>query len=199
MSFGRGSSLTTMGTMIYGMNVSVDGYVADAKGDFDWSEPSAELHQYWNDVTHEVALSFYGRKLYDLMSAYWPTADKDPEANEVTLDYARAWLAMPKVVFSQTLESVDWNSRLERGDPVEVATRLKAETDGELEVGGATLAGTLVRAGLVDGYRVVVHPAAVGGGLPFLPAFTSHIRLRLVENRAFPCGAVLLRYAVQRD
>jgi dihydrofolate reductase len=198
MSFAGGGSLTTMGTLIYGMNVSADGYVADAKGDFDWSEPNEELHQYWNDVTREVALSFYGRRLYDLMSAYWPTADQDPEANPVTLDYARAWLGMPKVVFSQTLESVDWNSRLERGDPVEVATRLKAETDGLLEVGGATLASTFVRAGLVDGFRIVVHPVVVGGGTPFFPSLPSWLSLRLVESRSFSGGAVLLRYDVKR-
>jgi dihydrofolate reductase len=188
-----------MGTLIYGMNVSVDGYIADARGDIGWSNPDDELHRYWNDVTRGVALSLYGRRLYDLMSAYWPTADQDPEATPVTLDYARAWLDTPKVVFSQTLESVGWNSRLERGDAVEVVTRLKAETDGVLEVGGATLAGALVRAGLVDEFRIVVHPAVVGGGTPFLPALPSWLSLRLLETRAFPGDAVLLRYAAKRD
>ena len=129
-----------MGTLIYGFNVSVDGFVNDAQGSIDWSEPSDELHQYWNDFERETALTFYGRKLYDLMSAYWPTADEDPDAPPIIADYARVWRAMPKVVFSHTLDSVDWNSRLERGDPVEVVRRLKAETDGRLEVAGATLA-----------------------------------------------------------
>lgn len=101
-----------MGKLIYGFNVSVDGFVADAAGSIDWSEPSEELHRYWNDVERETAVSFYGRRLYDLMSAYWPTADEDRDASPVTVDFARIWCAMPKVVFSHTLESVGWNSRL---------------------------------------------------------------------------------------
>src|SRR5690348_6938084 len=100
-----------MGTLIYGFNVSVDGYIADAQGSIDWSEPSDELHQYWNDCERETALSFYGRRLYELMSAYWPTADEAPDATPVIVDFARVWRDMPKVVFSRTLESVDWKDR----------------------------------------------------------------------------------------
>ncbi|WP_040796631.1 dihydrofolate reductase family protein [Nocardia higoensis] len=188
-----------MGTLIYGFNVSVDGYIADAQGSLDWSDPSDELLQYWNDFERETALSFYGRRLYELMSAYWPTADEAPDATPRTVDFARIWRDMPKVVFSRTLESVDWNSRLERGDPVEVVRKLKAETDGRLEVAGATLAAPIVRAGLVDEYRIVVTPTAVGGGTPFFPTLPSWISLRLLENRTFPGGAVLLRYEAKRD
>ena len=130
MSFALRCSLICMGKLIYGFNVSVDGYIADAQGNIDWSDPSEELHQYWNDFERETALSFYGRRLYELMSAYWPTADKTPDATPLIVDFAHIWRDMPKVVFSRTLESVDWNSRLERGDPVEVVTKLKAETDG---------------------------------------------------------------------
>mgnify|MGYP002139723929 CR=1 FL=1 len=144
MSLASGCSLIYMGRLIYGFNVSVDGYIADAQGSIDWSEPSEELHQYWNDFERETALSFYGRRLYELMSAYWPTADADPDAAPMIVDFARIWRAMPKVVFSRTLDSVDWNARLERGDPVEVVTKLKAETDGNLEVAGATLAARRV-------------------------------------------------------
>ena len=125
-----------MGKLIYGFNVSVDGYIADSQGSIDWSDPSEELHQYWNDFERETALAFYGRRLYELMSEYWPTADKTPDAPPLIVDFAQIWRDMPKVVFSRTLESVDWNSRLERGDPVEVVTKLKAETDGRLEVAG---------------------------------------------------------------
>ena len=183
-----------MGKLTYGMNVSVDGYIADENDDIGWSEPDEELHQFWNDRTGEIAVSLYGRKLYELMSAYWPTADEDPDVTPVTAEYARLWRAMPKVVFSSSLDSVDWNSRLERGDVVEAATKLKAETDGLLEVGGATLAAPLVRAGLVDEFLVVVTPCAVGGGKPFLPTLNKWIKLELVENRTFATGAVLLRY-----
>ena len=199
MSSAVRGSLSYMGRLIYGFNVSVDGYIADAHGDIDWSEPSDELHQYWNDFERETALSFYGRRLYELMSAYWPTADQAADATPVITDFARIWRDMPKVVFSRTLESVDWNSRLERGDPVAVVRTLKAETDGYLEVAGATLAAPIVRAGLVDEYRIVLAPTAVGGGTPFLPALPSWIALRLVENRTFPGGVVLLRYEAKRD
>jgi dihydrofolate reductase len=123
MSFAPRCSLISMGKLIYGFNVSVDGYIADAHGSIDFSDPSEELHQYWNDFERETALSFYGRRLYELMAGYWPTADKDPDATPLIADFARIWCAMPKVVFSRTLESVDWNSRLERSDPVEVVTK----------------------------------------------------------------------------
>lgn len=199
MSSARRCSLISMGKLIYGFNVSVDGYIADAQGNIDWSDPSDELHQYWNDFERETALSFYGRRLYELMSAYWPTADEDPDATPLIVDFAHIWRDMPKVVFSRTLESVDWNSRLERGDPVEVVTKLKAETDGNLEVAGATLAAPIVQAGLVDEYRIVMAPTAVGGGTPFFPTLPSWIPLRLVENRTFPCGTILLRYEAKHD
>ncbi|MDN5859960.1 MAG: dihydrofolate reductase family protein [Pseudonocardia sp.] len=183
-----------MGTLSFGMNVSVDGYVTDAHGDLGWSVPDDELHQFWNDRTRDIALSLYGRKLYELMSAHWPTADQAPDVPPGTAEYARLWRAMPKVVFSQTLGSVDWNSRLERGDVVEVARRLKAEYDGMLEVGGATLAAPLVRAGLVDEFHVLVTPVAVGGGTPFFPSLDTWLKLELMENRTFASGAVLLHY-----
>ncbi len=194
MSSARRCSLFSVGRLIYGMNVSLDGYIADARGDIDWSDPSEELHQYWNDFERETALAFYGRRLYELMTAYWPTADQDPDVPPLIADFAQIWRDMPKVVFSHTLESVDWNSRLERGDPVEVVRKLKAETDGQLEVAGATLAAPIVRAGLVDEYRLVVAPTAVGGGIPFFPTLPSWISLRLLETRSYPGGAVLLRY-----
>jgi dihydrofolate reductase len=199
MRFARRCSLICMGKLIYGFNVSVDGYIADAHGNIDWSDPSEELHQYWNEFARATDLSFYGRRLYDLMSAHWPTADEAPDATAFDIDFARAWRDMPKVVFSRTLESVDWNSRLERGDPVEVVSRLKAETDGQLELAGATLAAPIVQAGLVDEFRIVIAPTAVGGGTPFFPALPSWISLRLLENRTFPGGTVLLRYAAKPD
>jgi dihydrofolate reductase len=120
--------------------------------------------------------------------------DFAPDVRPVEAEYARLWLAMPKVVFSRTLESVDWNSRLERGDVVEVARRLKAETEGLMEVGGATLAAPLIRAGLVDEFHVLVTPVAIGGGTPFFPSLDTWLKLDLVENRTFASGAVLLRY-----
>lgn len=199
MSFALRFGPIYMGKLIYGFNVSVDGYIADAHGSIDFSDPSEELHQYWNDFERETALSFYGRRLYDMMAAYWPTAGEDPDATPMIVDFARIWCDMPKVVFSRTLESVDFNSRLERGDPVDVVRRLKAETDGTMEVAGATLAAPIVRAGLVDEYRIVLTPTIVGGGTPFFPTLPSWITLRLLENRTFPGGTILLRYEAKHD
>lgn len=199
MCFVLPCSLLSMGKLIYGLNVSVDGYIADAQGKIDWADPSEELQRYWNDFEREIAMSFYGRRLYELMSAYWPTADKAPDATPLVVDFACLWREVPKVVFSHTLESVDWNSRLERGDPVEVVTKLKAETDGALDVAGATLAAPIVQAGLVDEYLMLVAPTAVGGGTPFFPTLPSWISLRLLENRTFPGGTVLLRYEAKHD
>lgn len=183
-----------MGKLTYGFGVSVDGYTADRDGGIDWSNPDEELHRFWNDHAGQVQVSLYGRKLYELMSAFWPTADQDPDAPPVVVEFARLWRETPRVVFSRTLDKVDHNSRLERGDVVEVARKLKAETDGLIEVGGPTLAAPLVGAGLVDEFLVVVTPTAIGGGTPFFPPLDSRLRLELKENRAFPSGAVLLRY-----
>ncbi|MFL6122387.1 dihydrofolate reductase family protein [Actinophytocola sp.] len=183
-----------MGKLTYGFNVSLDGYIADKDGDIGWTTPTDEIHQYWNDHVKDVAVSLYGRKLYELMSAHWPTADQAPDVPAIEAEYARLWRAMPKVVFSKTLDEVGWNSRLERGDVVEVARRIKAETDGMIDVAGATLAAPLVRAGLVDEFQVVLTPAMVGGGTPFLPTLDRWVTLDLVENRTFSSGAVLLRY-----
>lgn len=187
-----------MGKLIYGMSVSLDGYTAAVGDDIRWSEPDDELHQYWNDHARSISMSLYGRKLYELMSAYWPTADEQPDATPVIVDFARVWRETPRVVFSKTLTEVAWNSRLERGDVVEVARRLKAERDGLLEVAGPTLAAPLVRAGLVDVYQVVVYPVLVGGGTRFFPPLDDWADLTLVENRTFPSGAVLLCYETGR-
>ncbi len=187
MSSAGRCSLIGVGKLIYGFNVSVDGYIADANGSIDWSEPSDELHQYWNDYERGTALSFYGRRLYELMSAYWPTADQAPDATPTIVDYARVWRDMPKVVFSRTLESVDWNSRLERGNPVDVVRQLKAETDGRLEVAGATLAAPIVQAGLVDEYRIVLAPLPWVAGSRSSPPCRRGSRCdwsRIVRSRA---------------
>lgn len=187
-----------MGTLTFGMTASLDGYTAAVGDDIGWSEPDEELHRFWNDHARTISLSLYGRKLYELMAAFWPTADEQPDATPVTVDFAQIWRKTPRVVFSKTLTEVAWNSRLERGDVVEVAKRLKAEEDGVLEVGGPTLAAPLVRAGLIDEYLVVVAPVLVGGGTRFFPPLDNWADVRLAETRTFPSGAVLLRYETVR-
>jgi len=184
-----------MGKLIYAMNVSLDGYVETADHSLDWTTVDDELHVWFNDFTRGLDASLYGRRLYELMAAYWPTAESDPSATGPMLEFARIWNAMPKVVFSSTLDSVEWNSRLVRGDVGEELARLRTEFDGDLDVGGPTLAAAFIQRGLVDEYRLVVHPVMLGAGTPFFPALESPIRLRMTETRKFESGVIYLGYA----
>jgi len=183
-----------MRKVIYAMNVSLDGFVEGPNRELDWSTPDEELHRFWNDQTRETGTFLYGRRLYELMADFWPTADADPSAPEYVVEFARMWRDMPKVVFSTTLEKVDWNSRLVRDDVAEEVARLKAQPGKDMEVAGPSLASTFMRLGLIDEYRPVVHPVVLGNGTPFFPALDDTIGLRLVETRTFGSGVVYLRY-----
>ncbi len=187
-----------MRKLTYGMNVSLDGYVAAPDGDHGWGASSDELFEWWLSEEQAVDVIAYGRRLWEAMSSYWPTGDQQPGATPAQVAFARNWRDTPKVVFSSTLGSVDWNTRLVTGDPVAELTRLKAEGGGPLRVGGPTLAAAAMRAGLVDEYAVVTHPVLLGGGLPFLAGLDSRVGLDLVETRTFPGGVVMTRYAVRR-
>ena len=132
------------------------------------------------------------------MSAHWPTADQQPDATPVEVEFARIWQKTPKVVFSTTLDEVSGNARLVTGDAVAEITRLKAEDGAPMEIGGATLAGAAMRAGLIDEYQVVTHPVLVGGGTPFFSALDTWVNLRLVETRTFPDGVTLSHYESRR-
>ncbi|MBI5364701.1 MAG: dihydrofolate reductase family protein [Planctomycetes bacterium] len=184
-----------MRKLIYGMNMTLDGYIAAPGDDIAWSgPPSEELFQWWLDREHENGLSLYGRKLWETMSSYWPTGDQQPNATPAEIEFARNWREMPKVVFSSTIEKVDWNARLVTGDAVIEIKRLKMEDGAPLSIGGATLAGAAMRAGLIDEYQVATYPVMVGGGTPFFAAVESWVNLKLVETRTFPGGVVLSRY-----
>ena len=182
-----------MGKLIYTMNVSLDGYVETPDHSLDWTVIDDELHTWFNDRTRELDASLYGRRMYELMSGYWPTAGSDPEAS--VREYAAIWNALPKVVFSTTLPSVDWNSHLISGDVGDALTRIRSEFQGDLSVSGPTLAAEFIRRGLVDEYGLVVHPVVLGAGTPFFPTLDAPIRLRLHETRTFASGVVYLGYA----
>lgn len=184
-----------MGKLIYLLNVSLDGYIETPDHSLDWTTVDDELHTWFNDRTRELDASLYGRRLYELMSAYWPTAETDPSATTAMVEFARIWNAMPKFVFSSTLASVDWNSRLVTGDVGDELASLRAEFDGDLAVGGPTLASAFIRRGLVDEYRLIVHPVILGAGTPFFPQLETSIRLQLTETRRFDSGVVYLGYA----
>jgi dihydrofolate reductase len=188
-----------MRRLVYGMNLTLDGYIAAAGDDIGWSgPPSDELFQFWLDRELAIDVLLYGRKLWQAMSSYWPTGDQQPDTTPARAEFARNWRDTPKVVFSSTLDKVDWNARLVTGDAVAEITRLKAEDGGPMRVGGATLAAAAMRAGLVDEYEVVTHPVLVGGGTPFFSALDSWVNLDLVQTRTFPGGAVLTRYETRR-
>lgn len=187
-----------MRKLLYGMNLSVDGYISAPGDDLGWSEPNDELFQWWLDEERAIELFLYGRKLWEMMSSYWPTGDQQPGANPAEIEFARNWRDTPKVVFSSTLDEVDWNARVFDGDAVAEIARLKAEDGGPMRVGGAKLAAAAMRAGLIDEYTIVTHPVLVGGGAPFFTALDSWVNLNLVETRTFSGGVVLNRYETRR-
>ncbi len=187
-----------MRKLIFGMNVTLDGYIAAPGDDLGWSAPSDELFGWWLDQEQAISLSLYGRRLWKTMSAYWPTGDRQPGATPAQIEYARNWRDTPKVVFSSTIDEVDWNTRLVTGDAVAEITRLKTEDGGPMGIGGATLAGTAMRAGLIDEYAIITHPVLVGSGTPFITALDRWVNLTLAETRTFPGGVVLTRYETGR-
>lgn len=183
-----------MRKVIYAMSVSLDGYFEAADGDLGWSFPNEELHQHFNDLERTIDLHLYGRRLYETMAAFWPNADANPQAPEYVIEYARIWKVMPKIVFSKTLASVGWNSRLVSGDIAAEVNRLKARPGGDMSVGGAELAASFMQLGLIDEYRLYVHPVVLGSGRPMFRATPAPVHLQLVETHTFGSGVVLLRY-----
>lgn len=190
-----------MRKLTFAMNVSLDGYIVAPGDDLGWSVPSDELFQWWSDRVGATGTALYGRKLWETMSSHWPTADQQPGASPAEIEFARRWRDMPKVVFSSTTSTVDWNTRLVTGDavPPEI-TRLKAEDGGPpMDIGGATLAAVAMREGLIDEYAIVTHPVLVGGGTPpFFADLDNWVNLTLVETGTFPDGVVLTRYETRR-
>jgi dihydrofolate reductase len=180
--------------LVYGpMGSSLDGFCEDEAGNFDWAVPSEELHRLANESTRETAAFVFGRRLYEAMEPYWPEVAARDDVNEIEAEFARAYLETPRIVVSDSLESVGEGVRLvRRADAREEIERLKAELDGPVEVAGPTLAGSVVD--LLDEFRLWVFPVLVGRGKPSLPAAAEQVDLRLVESRTFEGGVVLLRY-----
>jgi dihydrofolate reductase len=182
------------GRLIYGMNVSLDGFVATPDGGLDWATVDEDVHRWWNDQLRGAAGSLYGRRIYEVMAGHWPTAEADPAISDVERDFARVWNPMPKVVFSTTLDAVIDGARLVRGDAREVLAEVRRDLEGDLDVSGPNLAGQFVRAGLVDEFQLVIHPVVLGAGIPFWPSLEEPLRLRLVDAHDFASGVVLRSY-----
>ena len=182
-----------MRKLVYSMSVSLDGYINAPDGEIDWSVPDEELHWFHNERVRGTGAHLLGRRLYETMT-YWETAEENPSASEVELDFARIWKALPKIVFSTTLESVEGNTTLLRAvDPDEIA-RLKQEQGKDIAVGGAGLASTFMKLGLIDEFQLFVSPVVLGGGTPYFPALDERINLELVETRTFGSRIVYLHY-----
>ena len=190
-------TLPRMGKLVYRMNVSLDGFVETPDRSLDWTTVDEELHTWFADRIREEDALLYGRRLYELMAAFWPTAESDPATTDYMREFARVWNAKPKVVFSTTLDRVDSNSRLVRGDVAEQLALIRRDFGGDLEVAGPNLAAQFIRSGLVDEYHLVVHPVILGAGTPFFPRLETPIRLRLLESRTFASGASYLAYTVR--
>ncbi|WP_412543401.1 dihydrofolate reductase family protein [Longispora sp. K20-0274] len=182
----------------YSMGVSLDGYIVGPDGGFDWTEPDEEVFRFWIDEIRDVGVHLLGRRLYETM-LYWETADQDPSLDESMLEWAALWNPLPKVVFSTTLSEVRGNARLASGGLAAEIGRLRAGPgEGEIAIGGATLAAEAAALDLIDEYRAMVHPVLVGGGVPFFPRRERRVDLELVETRTFRSGVVYLRHRVVR-
>jgi dihydrofolate reductase len=185
-------------SVTYSMGVSLDGFIVGPDGGFDWTPPVEEVFRFWIDEIREVGVHLLGRRLYETM-LYWETADQDPSLGDAELEWAALWKPLPKVVFSTTLSAVQGNARLASGGLAEEIERLRAEPgEGDIAIGGATLAAEAAALGLIDEYRAMVYPVLVGGGIPFFPQRERRVDLDLVETRTFSSGVVYLRYRVAR-
>jgi dihydrofolate reductase len=182
-----------MASLIYSAIMSLDGYVADADGRFDWAAPDEEVHAFVNDLERPVGTYLYGRRMYETMR-YWETAHTIADQPLVALDFAQIWQAADKIVYSTTLrEPAAQRTRIERDFDPDQVRKLKAAADRDLTVGGAQLAAQAIAAGLVDEYQLFVVPAVVGGGTRSLPG---HVRLNLAlaQEHRFGSGVVYLCY-----
>jgi dihydrofolate reductase len=175
------------------MSVSIDGFISGPGGEIDWSAPDAELHRFHNEQTRELGAHLLGRRLYEEMLV-WEATDDTRWAADYELEFARIWRSLPKVVFSTTLEHVEGNARLVRDGIAEVVAELKEQPGKDLGVGGAGLASTLTKLGLIDEYRLFLHPVVLGAGTPYLPALDERINLELIEAQTFAPRVVYLRY-----
>ncbi|HEX5619038.1 MAG TPA: dihydrofolate reductase family protein [Solirubrobacteraceae bacterium] len=182
--------------LIYSMSVSVDGFIADRDGEFGWTAPSDDLFRFHVELVSELGGYLLGRRLYETMLV-WET-DPSLRDNEARAAFADIWCAIPKVVFSRTLDSVQGNARLAQASVAEEVAAALAGTDKDVAIGGAGLAAAAIELGLVDELRMFRYPVVVGAGTPFLPPVTEHVPLDLNETRTFGSRVIYERYGRTR-
>jgi dihydrofolate reductase len=183
--------------LIYSMGVSVDGFINDRAGGFDWTPPDEELFRFHLTRVSELGGHLCGRRLYETMLP-WET-DPSMRSTELMTAFADVWSALPKVVFSRTLDAVEGNARLAEGSLAEEVAAALDATDKDVEIGGAGLAAEAIELGLVDDFRIFRYPIVVGGGTPYFPPVTEAVRLVLVETRTFGSRVIYERYRRARD
>ena len=183
-----------MAKLIYSAIASLDGYVEDESGNFDWAAPDEELHSFVNDLERPVGTYLYGRRMYETM-VFWETAHTLAGQRPVLQDFAEIWQAADKVVYSRTLEAASSaRTKIERDFDSDAIRRLKATAVCDITIGGAELAAQAIEARLVDEYHLFLTPIVVGGGKRFLPVDT-HVELELLDERRFDSGVVHLHYS----
>jgi dihydrofolate reductase len=182
-----------MAKLIYSAITSLDGYVADENGNFDWAAPDEEVHAFVNDLERPIGTYLYGRRMYEVMR-YWETASTSADEPAVMRDFAELWQAADKIVYSKTLDTpATARTRLERDFDPEAVRQLKASADRDLTIGGAQLAAQALEAGLVDEIHLLLNPVLVGAGNPALP-HAVRIQLELLDERRFGNGVVHVHY-----
>ncbi len=186
-----------MRKVIYSTMVSLDGFVETPDRSLEWVIIDEELHTFVNNLNREIDTFLFGRRMYEVM-VYWDTAETDPSNPEYVLEFARIWQGIHKIVFSKTLERVQANATLNRGDIADEVVELKAQPGKSMSVGGATIASDLIRRDLIDEYQLFVNPIILGSGTPMFRALDHKINLRLIETRTFESGVVFLRYQQAR-
>ncbi|GAA2151603.1 dihydrofolate reductase family protein [Nocardioides koreensis] len=184
-----------MGKVVLFMSVSVDGFFEGPDRELDWHRVDDELHGHFNETLADMGAFLDGRRTYELMADFWPSADADPSAPAPVAEFARIWREMPKVVFSRTLSSAGWNTTIARSVSVDEIRAMCAEPGGDLALGGADLAASFLALDLVDELRLYVHPVLIGRGRRLFPGADLRRDLELVETRTFGNGVVLLHYA----
>jgi dihydrofolate reductase len=182
-----------MAKLIYTAITSLDGYVADKGGRFEWAEPDEEVHTFVNDLVRPAGTYLYGRRMYEVM-AVWETMHTRADQPPFVLDFARIWQGADKIVYSKTLKAASSaRTRIERDFDPEAVRQLKSQAAHDLTIGGPGLAALAIKAGLVDEYHLIVAPMIVGGGKPSLPN-NVRLRLELLDERRFGNGMVHLHY-----
>ncbi len=182
-----------MAKLIYSAITSLDGYIADKDGNFDWAVPDKEVHTFINNLEQPVGTYLYGRRMYEVMVG-WETWLSRADQPLFMQDYAKIWKAADKIVYSKTLETISSaRTRIERDFDLEAVRQMKARAGHDITVGGPNLAAQAIKAGLVDEYRLIVVPMVVGGGKQFLPN-NVQLKLELMDERRFGNGMVHLRY-----